>query len=99
MALDSRPYGIPELGECDAWSVGPSSRRGGRGVRVLTTRRSPVDSGTKHLNLTLSQREREQKVGKERRMVAYLVVRVLQTLLSMLVVISIVFVLTRLSGN
>jgi peptide/nickel transport system permease protein len=32
-------------------------------------------------------------------MVAYLVGRVLQTLLSMLVVISIVFVLTRLSGN
>src|SRR5215468_4470792 len=32
-------------------------------------------------------------------MVAYLVGRVLQTLLSMLVVVSIVFVLTRLSGN
>src|ERR671922_602618 len=32
-------------------------------------------------------------------MVAYLIGRVLQTLLSMLVVISIVFVLTRLSGN
>src|SRR6266581_9730124 len=32
-------------------------------------------------------------------MVGYLVGRVLQTLLSMLVVISIVFVLTRLSGN
>src|SRR5215510_9912483 len=32
-------------------------------------------------------------------MVAYLVGRVLQTLLSMLVVISIVFILTRLSGN
>ena len=32
-------------------------------------------------------------------MIMYLVGRVLQTLLSMLVVISIVFVLTRLSGN
>src|SRR5881628_2991486 len=36
---------------------------------------------------------------KGENMLSYLVGRVLQTLLSMLVVISIVFVLTRLSGN